>query len=172
MKKVYWLLYSLCFVDMAYLKYSAPTKPVVTEAIIKEARDISFLIKEIPDTIIMQWYEAMAYSRNTKPDFVLLASLGVVSAILGPKTKIKIREGSTNRNARNPRKAYVEYPGLFLTILSEPGSGKSTEHQLAVQDPLDSQLDEEPKMLIVQVQIKYIYFLLLIYTHQLKIRRY
>ena len=100
----------------------------------------------------MQWFKVMAYSRNTKPEFVILASLGVVSSIIGPKTKNQICEGSENATPRNPRKAYVEYPGLFITLLSEPGSGKSTAHQLALQEPLEGQIDGDLET--VQVQLR------------------
>ena len=80
---------------MPILKYCTTTKPCVIDSIIKEARNVEFPQASIPEKI-MQWFEAMAYSRNTKPEFVILASLGVVSSILGTKTRIQIREGSKN----------------------------------------------------------------------------
>ena len=103
-----------------------------TEAIIKIIK-ISVFRQQKFQTLLCNGMRLCHTAETQRTEFVLLASLGVVSAILGLKTKIKIREGSTNRNARNPRKAYVEYPGLFLTILSEAGSRKSTAHQLAHQ---------------------------------------
>ena len=53
--------------------------------------------------------------------------------------------------ATHPRKGYCETPGLFLTILSEPGSGKSNAYDIAIQEPLKDQDDELLKSIAIQV---------------------
>ena len=66
----------------------------------------------------------MAYSVNTKPEFVLVSAMSVVSTLMGPKTELSIR--STYRKPCN----------LFTVCLSEPGAGKSQAFELAVERPL------------------------------------
>ena len=64
-----------------------------------------------------------------------------------------IREGSKNEqiNEKDRKKLYVEYPQLYVTILCEPGSGKSTAQELVVESALTCQDDKEINSVIVQV---------------------
>ena len=78
---------------------------------------------EFPERLV-QWLEAMSFSVNTKPEFVLVAAMSVVSTLMGPKTKLSIRP------------TYSEPCNLFTVCLSEPGAGKSQAFELAVERPL------------------------------------
>uniref|UniRef100_A0A7M5X4F5 DUF3987 domain-containing protein n=1 Tax=Clytia hemisphaerica TaxID=252671 RepID=A0A7M5X4F5_9CNID len=119
------------------------------KTVITEARAVHFPMESIPNNI-KEWLEAMAWSRNTRPEFVLLSCLPALNSILGPTTKVIVREGSNNLNVKHPRKAYTESSGLFVIILSEPGSGKSNAFTLAVEDPLLEQENDLLKSLTVQ----------------------
>jgi len=111
----------------------------------------------------------MALSRNTKPEFILLAAIGGVSTILGPKTKIIIRKSSNKETVLHKKKGYEELPGIFLTILSEPGAGKTTAFNVAIQDPLLEQNDSVLNSLLIQVSIlikAYLFICYLTFLHQ------
>ena len=110
-------------------------------------------MEEVLPINVLRWYEAISNSRNTSTEFVFLASLATVSSIVGPETNIMIREGSKNEqiNEKYWKKSYVEYPQLYVTILCEPGSRKSTAQELAVELALTCQDDKEINSVIVQV---------------------
>ena len=90
---------------------------------IRKARSKDFPLAEFPERLV-QWLEAMSFSVNTKPEFVLVAAMSVVSTLMGPKTKLRIRP------------TYSEPCNLFTVCLSEPGAGKSQAFELAVERPL------------------------------------
>lgn len=87
------------------------------------ARDIAFPLEAFPEPVV-EWFMAVALSVNTRPEFVLIAAISVVSTLMGPKTKLEIRE------------QYQEPCNLYSVCLSEPGAGKSQAFQIAVQRPL------------------------------------
>ena len=91
--------------------------------IIRNARSKDFPLSQFLKDLV-QWFEVMAYSVNTKPEFVLVAAMSVVSTLMGPKTKLSIRP------------TYREPCNLFTVCLSEPGAGKSQAFELAVERPL------------------------------------
>ena len=90
---------------------------------LKKARKIPFPLQAFPETFV-QWISALAFSINTKPEFILLSVMSVISTLVGPKTKIKIRD------------RYHESCNLFLVCLSEPGAGKSQAFEVTVEEPL------------------------------------
>jgi len=112
-----------------------PVSTKKIQNIITNARKEQFPWEAFPATT-KSWLKAMALSRNTKPEFILLAAIGGFSTILGPKTKIIIRKSSNKETVLHKKKGYEELPGIFLTILSEPGAGKTTAFNVAIQDPL------------------------------------
>ena len=87
---------------------------------IRKARDITFPMDAFP-TAVMEWLTALAFSVNTRPEFVLIAAISVVSTLMGPKTKLRIR------------KRYSEPCNLFTVCLSEHGAGKSQAFDIAVE---------------------------------------
>ena len=102
---------------------------------IKLARSIPFPIDLFPEPIV-EWLMALAFSVNTRPEFILIAAVSVVSTLMGPATKIRIR----NR--------YTEPCNLYTVCLSEPGAGKSQAFEIAVERPIRS-LKEPAHSLIV-----------------------
>ena len=55
---------------------------------------------------------------------MLIAAISVVSTLMGPKTKLRIR------------KRYSEPCNLFTVCPSEPGAGKSQAFDIAVESPI------------------------------------
>ena len=90
---------------------------------LKQARKIPFPLEVFPEKFV-RWISALAFSINTKPEFILLSVMSVISTLLGPKTEIKIRS------------RYHESCNLFLVCLSEPGAGKSQAFEVTVEEPL------------------------------------
>lgn len=131
-------------------KFVATANPKTVANIIQEARTEEFPLHVLPENV-RAWYKAMSFSRNTRPEFVFLSSLSVINTIVGPKTKLNVRAGSTKENIKYPRPAYQESSGLFITLLCEPGSGKTNAFNLAIQDPLSQQTDHILKSLLIQV---------------------
>lgn len=136
----------------AYNKYfsNSTSKPQLQE-IIAECRQMSLQIDKVLSEDVAKWYNALSWSGNTRPEFVLLSSIGVTSAILGTNTSLKIRRGSVHQELQYAKPAYAEPSQLYITILSEPGSGKSNAQNLAVEEPLTAQLDPILSSVIVQV---------------------
>ena len=104
--------------------------------VMKSARSKNFPLSDFPENVT-GWLEAMAYSVNTKPEFVVIASMSVVSTLMGPKTKLCIRP------------SYSEPCNLYTVCLSEPGAGKSQAFELAVERPLRSLTDPLAQSVVV-----------------------
>ena len=102
---------------------------------IRKTRDITFPMDAFP-TAMMEWLTALAFSVNTRPEFVLIAAISVVSTLMGPKTKLRIR------------KRYTEPCNLFTVCPSEPGAGKSQAFDIAVESPI-RQLEEPAQSVVV-----------------------
>ncbi|XP_028418679.1 uncharacterized protein LOC114544164 [Dendronephthya gigantea] len=115
------------------------TTPAVNECqlanAIKMARAIKFPLEVFPEPIT-EWLMALAFSVNTRPEFILIAAISVVSTLMGPKTKLKIR----NR--------YREPCNLFTVCLSEPGAGKSQAFEIAVESPIRALKEPAHSMVI------------------------
>ena len=90
---------------------------------LKKARKIPFPLQAFPETFV-RWISALAFSINMKPEFILLSVMSVISTLVGPKTKIKIRD------------RYHESCNLFLVCLSKSGAGKSQAFEVTVEEPL------------------------------------
>ena len=63
----------------------------VIHGIIKEARVINFPWDSIP-SLIRDWLKAMGGATNTHPEFLIVASLTVVSCLLGTDTVFRVGE--------------------------------------------------------------------------------
>ena len=103
---------------------------------VKLARAIPFPQDEFPEPV-MHWLMALSFSVNTRPEFILIAAISVVSTLMGPKTKLRIRD------------RYSEPCNLYTVCLSEPGAGKSQAFEVAVESPIKS-LKEPAHSVVVQ----------------------
>lgn len=90
---------------------------------IQKAREIPFPLESFPP-LFVGWIKALSFSVNTRPEFSLIGAISVVSTLMGPKTKLKIRD------------RYSEPCNLFTVCLSEPGAGKSQAFEISVETPL------------------------------------
>ena len=102
---------------------------------IRKAREIPFPMESFPP-IFQEWIKALSFSVNTRPEFTLIGAISVVSTLMGPNTKLRIR----NR--------YAEPCNLFTVCLSEPGAGKSQAFEICVEVSL-RQLAEPAKSVVV-----------------------
>ena len=61
------------------MQYTIP-KSVIT-SVIKSAREIEFPLEEVfrGNEVLSEWFKAASWSRNARPEFVLLSALGVTS---------------------------------------------------------------------------------------------
>jgi len=73
---------------------------------------------------------------------VLLTSLGVIATIVGPKTKLELQAGSTKAGILHCTPAYNKNSPLYITVLCEPGSGKTAAHYSTVQKVLEEHGEE------------------------------
>jgi hypothetical protein len=104
--------------------------------VVKSARSKNFPLSDFPENVTT-CLEAMAYSVNTKREFVIIGAMSLVSTLMGPKTKLRIRL------------SYREPCNLYTVYLSEPGMGKSQAFELVVEQPLCSLMDPFAQSVVV-----------------------
>lgn len=73
---------------------------------------------------ISHWFNVVSKAHNTLPEFVFVSALSTTACIMGPNTKISVRD------------TYIEPTNTFTVCMGPPRCGKSQAFRLAVLDPL------------------------------------
>ena len=69
---------------------------------------------------IRKWFEALAKSHNTAPEYVFVRALVTTAVLMGPSCYVKVGE------------FYREPTNLFAICIGHPGSGKSQAYKMTV----------------------------------------
>lgn len=106
--------------------FSPLHSPTPSELAGKDAWNIPFPWNDAVPNNIREWFEALAKSHNTAPEYVFVGALVTTAVLMGPRCYVKVGE------------FYREPTNIFAICVGYPGTGKSQAHGMTVREPLHS----------------------------------
>ena len=77
----------------------------------REAYKIPLNWERVLSLSLCRWFKAIAESRNTKREYVLLNLVPMICTMMEPRASVKVFQ------------EYLEKPNQFMLALAEPGTG-------------------------------------------------